>query len=164
MAAAQLQVGLRIPPVPVKTNRPSALQTFQRPELCEHSKHSESPSVAPATLFKHLLNLHFFLQCQQLPITLQRRFLLLRNTAARWKRRAGGRNGQNRSCPSACSLLMKGLIERRMTNLTNRANHHTPEWVQKPQTRQQRPGITVTFLLPVKFWQHHALQMETLGK
>lgn len=147
-------------PVPVKTNRASALQAFQHPELCEHSKHSESLSVAPATLFKHLLNLNFFLQSQQLPITLQRRFLLLRNTAEMKK----GKHGQNRICPSACSPLMKGLIERRMTNPSNRANHHAPEWVQKPQTRQQRPMITVTFLLPVMFWQHHVLQMETLGK
>jgi len=51
-----------------------------------------------------------------------------------------------------------------MTNPSNRANHPASESVQKPQTRQQRPMITVTFLLPVKFWQHHVLQMETLGK
>ncbi len=62
------------------------------------------------------------------------------HTAARWKRRAGGRNGQNRSCPSACSLLMKGLIERRMTNPTNHANHHTPEWVQSPKLDSRDQG------------------------
>lgn len=105
------------------------------------------------TFFKHLLNLHFFCNVNsfQSPCI---------EGSYSWGMKEGGMSGKE-TVPVPVLFSWRARL-RDGWDIHPIMPFTTPlKETPKPQTGLQRPGITVKFLLPVKFWQHHPLQMET---
>lgn len=121
----------------------------------------------PATLFKHLLNLHVFPAMSTAPnhpagntIPASRQQC---NESSRIKKGHVG-NVYNGSLPALSFFAWRVWLRDETRKLCNHGDFHiTNPTGEKPQTGLQRPEINATLPMPVIPWQHPAAQMETLG-
>lgn len=132
--------------------------------------------MASATLFKHLLNLHFPPAMSTAPNhpmgsgpAAPTRWSSERNRTERvkddwweWKHNPAQPHPPPPTPPNsfAWRVWLREVRESRATTATSCATDPRGE---KPQTRLQRPGITVTCPLPVIPWLRCTIRMERLG-
>lgn len=113
----------------------------------------------PATLFKHMLNLHVFPAMSTAPNH------PTGNTAPASRQRCNESNPIEKGSLSPLPFLAwRVWLRDGMRELCKYGDSHiTKPTGEKPQTRLQRLEINATLLVPVIPWQHPTAQMETLG-